>query len=321
MSRLIISRLLQALFTLFLISVLTFALLAAAGGDALTALLIDPLVSEDTIRRLSRVYNLDQPLHVRYLRWFSQLLYEGDLGQSFFYQTPVWSVLKPRVFSTAVLAGQALLIAIAIAVLLGAASAWRPRSLIDRGCALLILFAASTPRLVLALSALALIAASGARSTAPEAAIFSNAWQIGLPALVLSVPLTAVLLAQTREALKAALALDFVRVARAKGLGETTVLFRHALRAALNPLITTLGYSLGNLMSGSVVVETILNWPGLGQLSVTAVRSRDVPLLMGVVLVTSATVLTGNLLADALQHLSDPQRRRPSGAAAHSSSI
>ncbi|MEJ7617166.1 MAG: ABC transporter permease [Pyrinomonadaceae bacterium] len=328
MLRLILSRLLQALLALLLISTLTFSLLAAVGGDALTALRVDPLISEESIRRLSRVYNLDQPLHLRYARWVSGLLLRGDLGQSFFYQSSVWSVLKPRLSSTLLLASAALMMAVACSALLGAASARRPNSLIDRFCGLVILLTASTPRIVLALAALALIAsmpaaADRAFQTTPGSFSWRGAsgdvWQLCLAAFVLSVPLVAIFLGQTRDALKAALALDFVRVARAKGLSERAVLFRHALRAALNPLITTFGYSLGSLMSGSVVVETILNWPGLGQLSVTAVRNRDVPLLMGVVMLTSAAVLLGNLLADVLQHLSDPRLRRAADSARKSS--
>ena len=128
-----------------------------------------------------------------------------------------------------------------------------------------------------------------------------------LAALVLSVPLVALFLAQTREGLREALGEEFVRVARAKGLGERRVVFGHAIRGALNPLVTVFGYSLGGVVSGSVIVETILGWPGLGQLSVVAVRSRDVPLLMAVVVVTSTAVLAGNLIADILLRLNDPR--------------
>jgi peptide/nickel transport system permease protein len=106
-----------------------------------------------------------------------------------------------------------------------------------------------------------------------------------------------------------ALAQDFVQVARAKGLPERTVIMRHALRDALNPLITLFGYAFGSVVSGSVIVETVLGWPGLGALSVNAVRYRDVPLLMGVVMITATAVLAGNLLADILLRLNDPRLR------------
>jgi peptide/nickel transport system permease protein len=145
----------------------------------------------------------------------------------------------------------------------------------------------------------------------PPAELSAGAWvwRILPPALVLSTPLVALFLAQTRSVIGEALKTDHVRAARAKGLPERAVLFRHVLRPSLNPLISILGYSLGNVMSGSVVVEKVLGWPGIGQLSVDAVKSRDVPLLMGVVVVTAAAVLAGNLLADVLMRLNDPRLR------------
>jgi len=130
-----------------------------------------------------------------------------------------------------------------------------------------------------------------------------------LPAFVLCVPVIAIFLAQVRDGLSIALREEFVQVARAKGLSERVVTLRHALRAALNPLITIFGYSLGGLISGSVIVERVFNRKGLGDLSVDALRSRDVPLLMAVVLVTSTAVLIGNLLADILLRLNDPRLR------------
>ncbi|MFN2481403.1 MAG: ABC transporter permease, partial [Pyrinomonadaceae bacterium] len=136
------------------------------------------------------------------------------------------------------------------------------------------------------------------------------------PAIVLAAPLVALFLAQTRESLRAALAEDFVTVARAKGLSERAVVYRHAMRAALNPLITIFGYSLGSLVGGSVVVETVLGWQGLGALSVEAVKARDAPLVMGVVMVTATAVLLGNLCADVLLRLNDPRLRRDERARA-----
>jgi peptide/nickel transport system permease protein len=135
-----------------------------------------------------------------------------------------------------------------------------------------------------------------------------------LPALALATPLVALFLAQVREAVGGALAQDFVRAARSRGLSETSVIFRHAMRPALNPLITIFGYSLGSVMSGSVIVETVLNWPGIGWLSVIAVRSRDVPLLMGIVLASGAAVFLANLTADILLCLNDPRLREKGGA-------
>jgi peptide/nickel transport system permease protein len=307
--KLILSRLLQGFVVLLVVSILTFALLAAAGGDALTSLRNDPSVKEETIERQRRVYGLDQPLMVRYARWLSGVA-KGEMGWSISFDAPVGTIIFPRLLSTLRLAVVALLLAWTIALTLGSVAARRPQSFVDKLCGALILLASSTPRIVLALVALALAAHTSLLSLGAEGAgrgaEFLN---LLLPAFVLSVPLIALFLAQVREGLSAALAEEFVQVARAKGLSERVVTLRHALRAALNPLITIFGYSLGGLVSGSVIVERVFNRKGLGDLSVEALRSRDVPLLMGVVLVTSTAVLVGNLVADILLRYNDPRLR------------
>jgi peptide/nickel transport system permease protein len=294
---------------LVVVSVLTFALLAAAGGDALAELRNDPSIKEETIERQRRIYGLDQPLAVRYGRWLGATA-RGDMGWSISFDAPVRSVLWPRLLSTLSLAATALLLAWTCALSLGSAAARRPRSLIDKLCGALILLASSTPRIVLALVALALAARTSLFSLGAETGgAGGSLLNLLLPAFVLSVPLIALFLAQVRDGLGSALQEEFVQVARAKGLSERVVTLRHALRAALNPLITIFGYSLGGLISGSVIVERVFNRKGLGDLSVEALRSRDVPLLMGVVLVTSTAVLIGNLVADILLRLNDPRLR------------
>lgn len=313
MFKLIVSRLLQGIIVLFVVSALTFALLAAAGSDALTAMRDDPVMSEQTFEHLRHIYGLDQPLAVRYWRWLGGVA-RGDMGQSFYYHAPVAGIVRVRLWRTLVLASLALAMAWTIALMLGAWAARRAGSWVDKLCGACILLAASTPRIALALAALVfaaraslLVASDGVDGAQAGGSALARTL---LPAFVLSVPLVAIFLAQTREGIGTALREEFVQVARAKGLTERAVILRHALRAALNPLITIFGYSLGGTISGSVIVETVLGWPGLGQLSVVAVRSRDVPLLMGVVLVTSTAVLAGNLLADILLRVNDPRLRQ-----------
>jgi peptide/nickel transport system permease protein len=307
--KLILSRLLQGVVVLLVVSVVTFALLAAAGGDALTALRNDPSVKEETIERQRRIYGLDQPLAVRYVRWLSGTA-RGEMGWSISFDAPVRTILWPRLLNTLSLAVVALLLAWTIALSLGSMAARHPQSWIDKLCGALILLAASTPRIVLALVALAIAARTSLFSIGAEAGgAGGSLLNLLLPAFVLSVPLIALFLAQVRDGLGSALQEEFVQVARSKGLSERVVTLRHALRAALNPLITIFGYSLGGLISGSVIVERVFNRKGLGDLSVDALRSRDVPLLMGVVLVTSTAVLIGNLLADILLRFNDPRLR------------
>jgi peptide/nickel transport system permease protein len=316
-TKLILSRIWQGALVLLVVSALTFWLLAAAGGDALTALASEPHVSATTINELRRLYGLDQPLALRYLRWLSGFA-RGSMGYSFYFRAPVALVVLPRLLRTLLISAVALLLAWAVALALGVQAARRPRSLWDRASELVILLSASTPRIVLALVALAIAARTNLFPIggAFEAATALSPARVLPPAIVLAAPLVALFLAQTRESLRAALKEDFVTVARAKGLPERTVVMRHALRAALNPLITIFGYSLGGLIGGSVVVESVLGWQGLGSLAVAAVANRDAPLLMGVVMITATAVLVGNLAADVLLRLNDPRLREDERARA-----
>jgi peptide/nickel transport system permease protein len=295
---------------------LTFFLLAGAGGDAVASLGDEARLSDASREQIRQVYGLDRPLIERYWGWVSRAAV-GDLGRSFFYNSPVATLVLPRLVRTAALGMAALVIAWMISLVLGVLAALRPRSLLDRFCELLITLAASTPRIVIALVLLALASGSALLrlgSSSTETIGLGSIVELLLPALALATPLVALFLAQVREAVGGALVQDFVRAARSRGLSETSVVLKHALRPALNPLLTIFGYSLGSVMSGSVIVETVLNWPGIGWLSVIAVRSRDVPLLMGIVLASAAAVFAANLVADLLLCLNDPRLREEGGA-------
>jgi len=314
--KLILSRALQGILVLLVVSALTFALLAAAGGDALGELTGELGASEATLKEMRRVYGLDQPLATRYAYWLSNLA-RGRMGESFYYHAPVATIIWPRLLRTLALAAASLVLALSFSLLLGALAARRRGGFWDRLSEVVILLTASTPRIVLALIALAVVARTslfpvGGAGAEETLADFSPLRMLP-PAIVLALPLVALFLAQAREGLSHALAQDFVLVARAKGLPERAVIMRHALRDALNPLITLFGYAFGSVVSGSVIVETVLGWSGLGALSVNAVRQRDVPLLMGVVMITATAVLVGNLVADILLRLNDP-RLRPHNA-------
>ncbi|HEX8422876.1 MAG TPA: ABC transporter permease [Pyrinomonadaceae bacterium] len=319
MLKLILSRSLQGVVVLLVVSALTFALLAAAGGDALGELSMEQSASRAAMSELRRVYGLDQPLVMRYLRWLGNLA-RGRMGESFYYHAPVATIIWPRLLRTLALTAVALALALSISLTLGALAARRRGSWWDRASEVVILLTASTPRIVLALIALALVARTSwfpvGGADAGETLMDFRPLRILPPAIVLSLPLVALFLAQTREGLSHALSQDYVRVARAKGLSERAVILRHALRDALNPLITLFGYSFGSVVSGSVIVETVLGWSGLGSLSVKAVLTRDVPLLMGVVMITATAVLVGNLCADIMLRLNDPRLRQDHSARA-----
>jgi peptide/nickel transport system permease protein len=310
MLKLILSRLLQGVLVLLIISFLIFALLTRAGGDALSRF-ENTRSSDETVEKIRHIHGLDRPLMERYRNWLGEAA-RGDLGHSLVLQAPVWSLIRLPLLRTVILATVALLIAWAVSLTLGIAAARRPGSLIDRFCSVIILLAASTPGLVLALLALALIYSTplvNVIGPATNAEVGVLSIRVIPPAIIMSVPLLAIFLAQTRVAIKQALDEEFVRVARARGAPEWMVLLRHALRPAAGPLFTVLGLSLGGVMSGSVIVERVMGWPGLGQLTVSAVETRDIPLLLGVTLVAASAVMAGNLAADILQRLNNPRLR------------
>lgn len=290
---------------LFVVSAITFALLSSAGGDALSALRDNPQVSVETIERLRVVYGLDQPIGTRYLRWLGGIL-RGDFGESFVFRTEVSGIIFSRLYKTFVLGLAAIAIAVTIAASLAFIHARTKSRLVDRLIGVTVLVSASSPRLVLSLFALAIVVMlSGSAVAVRDGSVAA----LILAAFVLSVPLIALFLSQLHTALKQAMNEPFVQYARAKGLSENAVIIKHASRASLDPFLAVLGLSFGAVVGGSVIVETVLGWPGIGALTVSAVRSRDVPLVMGIVIVSSSAVWLGNMLAEFLQIVNDTRLR------------
>lgn len=290
---------------LLVVSVIAFVLLASAGGDALSALRENPQVSEETIQRLRQVYGFDRPLGARYASWLSAMI-RGEMGESISFRTGVRGLVFSRLVNTIKLGFIALVIAVLFSLTLAFLSARFKRKFIGRGIDLIVLITASTPRIVLALFALALTVWVSGSAVAIQNG--STAAML-LAAVVLAFPVIALFLSQMDSELKQAMNEPFVQYARAKGLSENAVILKHASRATLNPLLTIFGLSLGALIGGSVIVETVLGWPGIGALTVAAVRSRDVPLVMGIVVISSAAVWLGNTIAEVLQMVNDKRLR------------
>lgn len=301
MIKLLLRKCLQGLMMILIVSAVTFALLGFAGGDALTQLRDNPQISHVTIERLRSVYGLDQPLPVRYFRWLSAAV-TGDLGESMYFRVPVSSLVWARSVSTFLLGTAAFAIALICAVPLSLIGVRYKSRTIAAFIDLLILLTASTPRIVLALVALAV-------SVRLAVSAMNSALLFWLAALALSAPLISVFLAQLHGELQRTMREDFIKLARAKGLSESAVILRHAIRPALNPFLTIAGLSLGAVLGGSVIVESVLGRQGLGTLMVSAVRARDLPLVMGIVLFTSTAVWLGNAIGELLQAVNDKRIR------------
>lgn len=314
----VLRRFLQTVPLLFGISALTFFLLQLAPGDFLNQMAQNPAISADTIDAMRRRFGLDQPAYVQFGVYLRNVLLHLDFGESFSRHQPVFTVLREGLLNTLVLAGAAAVITWGLAVPLGTWAAVRQYSWIDKGLSLVAFVWLSIPEILSGLLLLMFAARTGwfpvggMRSLDYDDLTVANkvldiAHHLVLPALVVGLIPLASRMRQMRANLLDVLGLDYVTTARSKGLDERVVIYKHALRNALNPMITLFGYTLGALVSGSFIAEIIFSWPGLGRITLDAILTQDQYLVMGSVLMASAVLILGNLIADLLLALADPR--------------
>ncbi len=291
------------------ISAFSFALLNLAPGDPAEIVLRQrnpgQLPSPAEVAALRAELGLEAPLPVQYARWVSGAL-AGDMGRSYLTEQPVAAQLARRTVPTALLTAAALALALSVAVPMGILSARRRGGAVDTIARLAALVGAAAPSYALSFGLIILFAVK--LSWLPALGYGSVA-QVILPAVALSLAPMAQLMRLIRASMLETLGQDYIRTARAKGLSEQTVAFRHALRNALLPAIGATGVNLGYLLSGAVIVETIFTWPGLGQLMVGAALTRDYPVVQGFVAYIAVVVLLVNLAADVALRIADPRLR------------
>ncbi|MFN3787484.1 MAG: ABC transporter permease [Sulfurihydrogenibium azorense] len=316
----ILKRLLQMIPLIVGITFLSFVIIQMAPGDYLDQLRMNPQISESTIEKLKQTYGLDQPILIQYFKWLSNALL-FDLGFSFSYNMPVLDLIKDRVPNTLFLSITSGLLAWLLAVPLGIIAALRPNSIIDRFIQVFSFTFMSLPSFFLAFLLLffavktGLLPTGGATSPGYESMPFGEKvldrlWHVSLPAFVLAITSLAGLVRLVRSAMIEALQSEYVLFARAKGLTEKQVVLKHALRNALNPFITILGFEIASLLSGAALVEIIVSWPGMGMLMLDAVLSQDLYLVMGGLYIGSIMLIIGNLIADLLLAKLDPRIRQ-----------
>lgn len=322
--RYIFRRLIEAAILLLGVSVLTFLFSALAPGNYFDEMRLNPQISPETVASLRAQYQLDRPLPVRYARWVNALLH-GEMGFSFAYNSPVAPLLAVRARNTLLLTLTATLIAWAIALPLGIWSAtcigrWPDRVISWATASFLIL-----PDLVLALGLLIVAVRSGSFPTGGLVSAgfetFSTLGKIRDVAMHLALPVAAlvltslpILVRHVRAAVGEVLDAPFLRAAEGHGIPRRRLLYGYALRAAANPLISLLGFSLGALLSGSLLVEVVMSWPGLGPLLLEAILARDLYVVIGGVLLSTIFLVSGNFLADMLLYWADPRiRTEPTG--------
>jgi len=306
----VLGRALTLVPVMLVVAVLVFLIARFTPGDPIRVLLGEDARPEQ-VQALRQLHGLDAPLPVQFGLWISRAL-RGDLGRSLFNRLPVTRTIWQHVGPTVMLSLLALGVALAIGIPIGIASAVYRNSWLDQASLTLVMLGAAVPSFWLGLTLIVVFAvnlgwlpSSGFRP--PDEGLWRSIRYLILPALALGVPNSALIIRFVRGSLLDVIATDYVRTARAKGLAERAVIFRHALRNALVPILTVVGLTFAALMGGAVVTETVFSIPGIGQLVVQSVLRRDYPVIQGVTLIVAASYVLINLLVDVLYLVVDPR--------------
>jgi peptide/nickel transport system permease protein len=324
MTRYIVRRLAQVVPLMFFISVLIFVIANLVPGSPVRNL-ISQLgsqirLTEEDIARLEAYFGLDQPLYVRYFTWMGHVV-QGDLGISMITHQPVYDLIVGRLPNTLLLTGTAFLLALLFAIPVGVYGAVRRNTWFDHMTTAGAVSGYSIPTFWLALMLLLLFAvkfeewglpslpSGGSYDLRGGGGLWDRMQHLILPAFSLAFVQTALWTRYIRSQMLEVLSQDFIRTARAKGVRERIVIYRHGFRNAMVPLITLLGLAVPELFGGALIIEQIYNYPGMGQLAFNAAMQHDYPLIMGTVLFVAFLVIVGNLIADVAYAIADPRVR------------
>jgi peptide/nickel transport system permease protein len=317
--RYIVKRLLMAIPLILGAVTITFIIIQLAPGDPIDTLLGEFPASPEYVAQLREEMGLDKSAPEQYVRYVGALAH-GNLGYSFRNRRPVAELILERLPATLLLMGTAMVLASAIGVGLGVAASLRPHSIVDNVSSVLAIVGYSMPvfwlgqiLLVLFAVELKLFPVQGMTSieTPPTALghLADVGWHVVLPMLVLSFRYLALNARITRASMLEVFQRDFIITARSKGLSSGTVIWKHAFRNALLPIVTVIGFNFGFVLTGSVLVETIFGWPGIGRLLFESLGTRDYPVMLGVFIIGAATAIVANLLTDISYAFLDPRIR------------
>jgi peptide/nickel transport system permease protein len=318
MLKYIVRRLIISIPVLFGVTIVAFFIMHLAPGNAVD-MLINPGSTAESVAIQKRALGLDQPVYVQYVKWLGEMMH-GRLGYSFSDRRPVTERIGERLGPTLSLAFFALAMAYIIGIPIGVLAAVRQYSIFDYLATLISYLGVSLPSFFLGLVLIYVFAlrldlfpTGGLQTIGAPPNVFDRLAHIVLPGSVLGLYNLAVVMKYTRSSMLEAIHQDYVRTARGKGMRERSVLFGHALRNALMPVITLAGLNFPFLLAGAIITEQIFNWPGMGRLAVEAIFSRDYPTIMGLNLLTAVMVMIGNLLADIAYGVADPRIRHSGG--------
>lgn len=308
----VLRRVLSAIPVLFGLTVIVFLIMAMIPGDPALAIL-GAYATPENIAKINKTLGLDRPLVEQYVTWLGNVL-QGDFGRSYNLNRPVIDEVLERFGATLILAGTSLVLCSILGLLAGIVSAVRQFGWVDRAITFLVLIGISIPSFWLGLLMILLFAvtwkvlpASGMFAIYGGGDLPDLLLHLVMPAFTLSVVATGVIARLTRAAMLEVLRQDYIRTARAKGLHERRVIYRHAFKSALVSVIPVIGIQAGFVLGGAVYIETVFQWPGIGGMLVKAISTRDVLLVQGGVLVVAASYVLFNLLADIAQFFLDPR--------------
>jgi peptide/nickel transport system permease protein len=328
----LVRRLLIAIPILLGVSIINFSILHLAPGDPILAMMgedagagqgaIDTMTPE-RLENLRKQWGLDQPLYVQYLKWLNRVVLHGDLGRSHVTPEPVTQRIVSHLPNTILLTLTSLALAILVGTAVGVMSALRQYSILDYLATIITMVGVSVPGFIIAIFAMYVLGVrlkwlpvfgvrdltGGPEPTNVLGVVWDRIYHLILPASTLAFESAATFMRYARSSILETLGADFVRTARSKGLSERMVLLRHVFRNAALPLVTIIGLRLPSLFSGSVLIEAVFAWPGIGTLSVTAIGERDYPLVLGILLVFSVLVVFANLMTDVAYAYVDPRIR------------
>jgi peptide/nickel transport system permease protein len=317
----VLRRTLQAIPLLFILSAMLFLIVRAAPGGPLAEASRNPNISAEQLEQLREQLGLNQPLYVQYASWMGSVVLERDLGQSIKSGRPVSEMIWERIPNTLLLVGVAFIITLLVAIPLGALSARKQYSFLDYSVTTFTFAGQSVPIYWLGLMFILIfyvwldnpftgdpLLPAGGMYTIRGGRTFGDlVWHMVLPVTTLSLAWIAWYSRFFRASMLEVLNADYVRTARSKGLPERKVIYTHALRNAVMPLVTMIALDIPSMFAGALFVETIFSWPGMGRLFWEAARGRDYPVLLGVILINAAVIVFANIVADLLYALIDPR--------------